>query len=142
MPEEINRLVTDAITNWFFTTSDVANANLRTAGVAGGPHLLRGQHDDRHAAGQPGPAAPPRSGTSSACSPAATSCVTLHRPANVDTAEASARMLAAIGEGTRGMPVVFPVHPRTAKTLRELAQVPAGLLTWSSRSRTWSSTTW
>jgi UDP-N-acetylglucosamine 2-epimerase (non-hydrolysing) len=32
MPEETNRLVTDAITNWFFTTSDVANANLRRAG--------------------------------------------------------------------------------------------------------------
>ncbi len=34
MPEEINRLVTDAITNWFFTTSEVANANLRRQGVA------------------------------------------------------------------------------------------------------------
>ncbi len=33
MPEEINRLATDAITNWFFTTSEVANANLRKAGV-------------------------------------------------------------------------------------------------------------
>ncbi len=34
MPEEINRVVTDSITNWFFTTSEVANANLRRAGVA------------------------------------------------------------------------------------------------------------
>jgi UDP-N-acetylglucosamine 2-epimerase (non-hydrolysing) len=34
MPEEINRMVTDAITNWFFTTSEVANANLRKAGWA------------------------------------------------------------------------------------------------------------
>ena len=33
MPEEINRLVTDAITNWFFTTSEVAGSNLRRAGV-------------------------------------------------------------------------------------------------------------
>src|SRR5947208_15426058 len=33
MPEEINRMVTDAITNWFFTTSEVANDNLRRAGV-------------------------------------------------------------------------------------------------------------
>lgn len=45
---------------------------------------------------------------------------TLHRPANVDAGDAFLRLLAAIGEGTRGMPVVFPVHPRTAKTLREL----------------------
>ena len=34
MPEEINRMATDAITNWFFTTSEVANANLRKSGVA------------------------------------------------------------------------------------------------------------
>ena len=33
MPEEINRMVTDSITNWFFTTSEFANANLRRAGV-------------------------------------------------------------------------------------------------------------
>src|SRR5215475_3787564 len=33
MPEEINRVVTDAITNWFFTTSETANANLRRAGI-------------------------------------------------------------------------------------------------------------
>jgi hypothetical protein len=33
MPEEINRVVTDSITNWFFTTSEVANGNLRRAGV-------------------------------------------------------------------------------------------------------------
>ncbi len=34
MPEEINRLVTDAITNWFFTTSEIANAELRRTGVS------------------------------------------------------------------------------------------------------------
>ncbi|HRA95983.1 MAG TPA: UDP-N-acetylglucosamine 2-epimerase, partial [Nitrospira sp.] len=33
MPEEINRVVTDSLTNWFFTTSDTANENLRRAGV-------------------------------------------------------------------------------------------------------------
>ena len=50
--------------------------------------------------------------------------VTLHRPANVDTGDGFARLLAAIAEGTRGLPVVFPVHPRTAKTLRDLNEVP------------------
>ena len=33
MPEEINRMVTDSITNWFFTTSEFANSNLLKAGV-------------------------------------------------------------------------------------------------------------
>jgi hypothetical protein len=40
MPEEINRVVTDSITNWFFTTSETANDNLRRAGVT--------EHYDRH----------------------------------------------------------------------------------------------
>jgi UDP-N-acetylglucosamine 2-epimerase (non-hydrolysing) len=54
--------------------------------------------------------------------------ITLHRPANVDRGDAFARLLAAIGEGTRGLPVVFPVHPRTAKTLRDVVDLPGNLL--------------
>jgi UDP-N-acetylglucosamine 2-epimerase (non-hydrolysing) len=53
--------------------------------------------------------------------------LTLHRPANVDQGDGFARLLAAIGTGTRGLPVVFPVHPRTAKTLHELGEVPPNL---------------
>ena len=47
--------------------------------------------------------------------------------ANVDEAQAFARLLDAIAAGTQGWPVIFPVHPRTAKTLRTLADLPAGL---------------
>ena len=46
--------------------------------------------------------------------------VTLHRPANVDGEQQLLRLLQAIAVGTHGLPVVFPVHPRTAKNLREL----------------------
>ncbi len=124
MPEEINRLVTDAVTNWFFTTSEVANANLHNAGVgeeriffvgntmidtllANLPRLQKPDFwDDRGLkAGE-------------------YFVVTLHRPANVDKDDSFACLLRAIAEGTRGLPVVFPVHPRTAKTLRELKEVP------------------
>jgi len=54
--------------------------------------------------------------------------LTLHRPANVDSSEGFARLLRAVGEATAGLPVVFPVHPRTAKTLSVLPDKPAGLL--------------
>jgi UDP-N-acetylglucosamine 2-epimerase (non-hydrolysing) len=54
--------------------------------------------------------------------------VTLHRPANVDTGDTFAELLRAIAETTRGENVVFPVHPRTAKTLREIGAVPKSLL--------------
>jgi UDP-N-acetylglucosamine 2-epimerase (non-hydrolysing) len=59
--------------------------------------------------------------------PACYFVVTLHRSANVDDVGSLARMLKAIGDGTRGLPVIFPVHPRTARTLRELTQLPATL---------------
>src|SRR5690606_35882766 len=50
--------------------------------------------------------------------------VTLHRPSNVDASGPFAALLVAIAQATRGLPVVFPVHPRTAKTLRELPDFP------------------
>jgi UDP-N-acetylglucosamine 2-epimerase (non-hydrolysing) len=53
--------------------------------------------------------------------------LTLHRPGNVDGAGAFSGMLNAIGRGSRGMPVVFPVHPRTAKTLQSLNETPANI---------------
>ena len=128
MPEEINRMVTDAITNWFFTTSEVANTNLRRSGVTDDriffvgntmidtllvnlPRLQKPAFWDEHK-----------------LLPGGYFVVTLHRPANVDKGDSFARLLRAIGDGTRGLPVVFPVHPRTAKTLRDLNQVPSNLL--------------
>ena len=44
----------------------------------------------------------------------------MHRPANVDGEHQLLELLHAIAEGTRGLPVVLPVHPRTAKNLRDL----------------------
>ena len=52
---------------------------------------------------------------------------TLHRPANVDATGTFVQLLAAIGSGTRGLPVVFPVHPRTAKTQQDLNGLPENL---------------
>ena len=47
----------------------------------------------------------------------------LHRTANVDDPVAFARLLTAVCKGARGLPVVFPVHPRTAKTLQSLVEL-------------------
>ena len=74
MPEEINRLVTDAITNWFFTTSEVANDNLRRAGVADERIFFVGNTMiDTLLANQAQFAAAGRSGPSSGCRPGSTS---------------------------------------------------------------------
>lgn len=120
MPEEINRLVTDAITNWFFTTSKFANENLRRSGVGDDRIFFVGNtmidtllaNDHRLKA--------PTFWSDLELQPRNYFVLTLHRPANVDDEHRLASMLAAIARGARGLPIVFPVHPRTAKTLRSL----------------------
>lgn len=125
MPEEINRMVTDAITNCFFTTSEEANANLRRSGVSEDRIFFVGNTMiDTLLANLPRlrkPAFFDKLGLAEG----EYFVTTLHRPANVDAGDGFERLLAAIAGGTRGLPVVFPVHPRTAKTLRELNEVPS-----------------
>ena len=55
--------------------------------------------------------------------------LTLHRPANVDHAESFAALIAEISKATRGEKVIFPVHPRTAKTLRAIGPLPENTIT-------------
>ena len=124
MPEEINRMVTDSITNWFFTTSEHANRNLRGLGVAADRIFFVGNTMiDTLLANISRLQAPPfweseglRSG--------GYLVLTLHRPSNVDDKENFIRLIRMIGQSSRGLPVVFPVHPRTAKTLQLVNRLP------------------
>ena len=120
MPEEINRVVTDSITNWFFTTSETANENLRRAGITDDRIFFVGNTMIDTLLKQIPRLRPPACWTSLKLEPGKYFVITLHRPANVDGEQQLLRLLHAIAEGTRGLPVVFPVHPRTAKNLREL----------------------
>jgi len=127
MPEEINRVVTDAITDYFFTTSVFANENLRSAGVSedrihfvGNTMIdtLLANADRLH---------PPTFWSELGLEQGGYFVVTLHRPANVDAIQGFSKLLGAIGEATRGLPVLFPVHPRTAKTLDELKHLHSNI---------------
>lgn len=127
MPEEVNRIVTDAISDWFFTTTISAGENLRRAGIAADRIHCVGntmidtllENLDR--------LRPPSFWDGQGLQPGGYFVVTLHRPANVDDPDTLEAMLSAIAVGTRGLPVVFPVHPRTAKTLRETAAIPPSI---------------
>src|SRR6185503_7931117 len=118
MPEEINRVVTDAIANWFFTTSRTAGENLRRAGAGEDQVFFVGNtmidtllaNLDRTVA--------PAFWDALALRPREYLALTLHRPANVDDSRKLEALLRAVGTGARGLPVVFPVHPRTARTLQ------------------------
>jgi len=127
MPEEINRMVTDAITNWFFTTSEVANANLRRQGVADQRIFFVGNTMIDTLLSNLGRLRPPPFSDEMRLQAGRYFVVTLHRPANVDASGPFARMLEAIAAGTRGLPVIFPVHPRAAKTLQTLRGFPPSL---------------
>jgi UDP-N-acetylglucosamine 2-epimerase (non-hydrolysing) len=120
MPEEINRVVTDSITNWFFTTSEVANGNLRRAGVADDRIFFVGNTMIDTLLKQMPRLHAPEFWGELGLQPGRYFVLTLHRPANVDGEQQLLRLLRAIAIGTEGLPVVFPVHPRTAKNLREL----------------------
>ena len=127
MPEEVNRMVTDAITNYFFTTSEYANQNLRGSGVAEDRIFFVGNtmidtllsHLDR--------LRPPAFWEEMKLAPAQYFVMTLHRPNNVDAPEQLQSLLRAIGSSCRGVPVVFPVHPRTMKTISEITALPKNL---------------
>ena len=129
MPEEINRIVTDAVADLLFTPSEDGDANLLREGVdaaricrAGNVMIdtlvrllpeakkrwpaLRATFalDDRFA------------------------LLTLHRPSNVDDAGKLAAILDALADIGRAVPIVFPIHPRTAESLRRVGHdVPPSL---------------
>jgi len=120
MPEEINRMVTDAITNWFFTTSEVANAYLRKTGVPDDRIFFVGNTMIDTLLKQMPNFRAPAIWQQAGLQAQRYLVVTLHRPNNVDGEQHLKTMLETILAHSSGIPVVFPVHPRTAKNLAGL----------------------
>ena len=118
-------MVTDSISNWFFTTSRGANENLRQAGVTDERIFFVGNTMIDTLLKQMPRLQPPGFWAELNLQRGQYFVLTLHRPANVDGEQQLLQMLQAIADGTGGVPVVFPVHPRTAKNLQALAgQIP------------------
>jgi len=125
MPEEINRVVTDAITNWFFTTSESANNNLRLSGVSDDCIFFVGNTMIDTLLKHMPNFCPPPFWDEFGLKAKQYLVLTLHRPANVDGEQHLMRVLQEIVAAAEGFQVFFPVHPRTAKKLRHCeAQIP------------------
>ncbi len=127
MPEEINRMVTDSITNYFFTTSAKANTNLLESGVPGKDIHFVGNTMIDTLLSNIERFKKPDCWDTIELETSEYFVLTLHRPANVDGEESFYRMIEAVCTGAQKLPVVFPVHPRTAKTLRSLDLLPKNL---------------
>ena len=117
MPEEINRILTDAISTWLFTTEPDGDRNLTREGAD--PEkihrvgnvmidtLLRSLERARE-----------RSTLDDLdLEPQGYGLLTLHRPANVDDPDILRGLFGALAEIHRELPIVFPVHPRTAAAI-------------------------
>lgn len=121
MPEEINRLVTDAITNYFFTTSEVANQNLLNSGIKREQIFFVGNTMIDTLLRQEPNFRQPEIWSEIGLKEKSYIVMTLHRPANVDQEESLKNLLEEIIDNSQDLPLVFPVHPRTAKNLEHLA---------------------
>ncbi|MEQ8314060.1 MAG: UDP-N-acetylglucosamine 2-epimerase (non-hydrolyzing) [Gammaproteobacteria bacterium] len=127
MPEEINRRVTDSISNWFFTTSKHANQNLKTEGVDGTRIYFVGNTMIDTLLSNLENLRPPEFWEVLGLEIGNYLVLTLHRPGNVDEPQKLANTLKTIANLSGGLPVVFPVHPRTARFLNETDELPANL---------------
>jgi len=120
MPEEINRMVTDSITNYFFTTTNIADTNLLKFGIPKECIFRVGntmidtllKHRTRFQK--------PTVWDELNLEKGKFIVMTLHRPANVDEEIKFKELLDEIISSSRGIPIIFPVHPRTAKIISRI----------------------
>jgi UDP-N-acetylglucosamine 2-epimerase (non-hydrolysing) len=120
MPEEINRVVTDRVSDLLLTPSEDADENLRAEGVS--PDRIRRVGNvmiDCLLKYLP-VALERRVPESLGLSRAAYAVMTLHRPSNVDEGQTLAGILDAVEQIARNLPVVMPLHPRTRAQLESL----------------------
>ncbi len=117
MPEEVNRIVTDSIADYFFTPTETANENLMRSGVsASRVHYVGNimidsllQNKDKFVA--------PLFIEEEGIDITKSIVLTLHRPSNVDNANKLKNTLEAVLKNTYGHTVILPAHPRTKKVI-------------------------
>ncbi|MFD1161304.1 MULTISPECIES: non-hydrolyzing UDP-N-acetylglucosamine 2-epimerase [Hwangdonia] len=120
MPEEINRIVTDSLTDYFFTTSTYANNNLKQLGVLEkniffvGNVMIDTLRKNENRLKQPS------IWKDLNLKKKHYLVMTLHRPNNVDEEIQLKNLITQIATLGKGFPIVFPVHPRTKKLLQGL----------------------
>jgi UDP-N-acetylglucosamine 2-epimerase (non-hydrolysing) len=122
MPEEVNRIVTDSLSDLLFATSPDALSHLASEGVpASKVHLVGNPMIDSLFSALP--SLDPAPVVERLAIPARYAVATLHRPANVDTPEAARELVTSVLEVARQIPIVVPIHPRGRTRLAEAGLV-------------------
>lgn len=120
MPEEVNRIVTDSITDYYFTPTETANANLMKSGVAASKVYYVGNIMIDSLYMNKEKLVPPSLLEEQGLDVTQCIVLTLHRPQNADSPERLKDILTTIVKSCKGHKIIFPVHPRTKKTLEEI----------------------
>lgn len=127
MPEELNRMLTDSISDFFFTTSPDADELLKKTGVSEDSIFFvgNGMIDTLvrllPEAVMPGITGADLSGADGFA------LVTLHRPSNVDERDSLERILDVLRKLAEKIPVILPIHPRTASRIQSLELSTSGI---------------
>jgi|SRR5690554_830653 len=133
MPEEINRLATDAISDYFFTTEPEGTRNLLNEGIPQkkiqfvGHVMIDNLFFQLSSLENKKDSLTTSSLKSRLKKPYI--CMTMHRPSNVDNTEVLSSLLAAVLKLSSNAPVIFPCHPRTKKQIEKF-----GLMSYFSFS--------
>ena len=120
MPEEINRMVTDSITDYFYTTSTQANDNLIKNGIPKSRIFFVGNVMIDTLLKNENRLKQPPIWQALDLSEKKYLVMTLHRPSNVDEEHQLKKLINLIVGLGRDFPIIFPVHPRTQKLLKNL----------------------
>jgi UDP-N-acetylglucosamine 2-epimerase (non-hydrolysing) len=120
MPEEINRILTDAISTWLFVTETAGEENLRQEGIDPSRIYFTGNVMIDTLLVSIEAARKLDTLERFSLTPRSYGVLTLHRPSNVDEPQRLGRLFDVLEEIHDELPIVFPVHPRTAISIEEL----------------------
>lgn len=120
MPEEINRMVTDSLADYYFTTTEIANENLRRFGANEKQIFFVGNVMIDTLLANIDRLKKPEFFDQLNLKEKEYLVLTMHRPANVDEAEKLKALMNEIVSNVRNLPIIFPIHPRTAKIFIDL----------------------
>jgi UDP-N-acetylglucosamine 2-epimerase (non-hydrolysing) len=121
MPEEVNRIVTDAVSDWLFVSEPSGLANLRREGVDERRVFFVGNIMIDTLVACRDEIAKSTALEDFGVGERAYALVTLHRPSNVDEARTLEPILSALAAVQERIPIIFPVHPRTRKVIERLS---------------------
>ena len=124
MPEEINRVLTDRLSDLLLTPSPDADQNLLREGIAPDRIVRVGNVMIDTLYRQIERARRSTILDDLSLEARGFAAMTLHRPSNVDDADSLRRIFAAVGRIARALPVVFPAHPRSLRRMREFGVEP------------------